>query len=102
MENGGSWLFWLVLIVASLAFMFVPQMMARNRRKKQEQELEVGDRVMTIGGFIGELTYINHEANLARIKLADGVVVDILPGAISGKRANPPEQEPTEVDNSEA
>ncbi|MDF1515387.1 MAG: preprotein translocase subunit YajC [Anaerolineae bacterium] len=101
METGGGWFFWVILIVASLAFMFIPQYLARNRRKKQERDLEVGDRIMTIGGFIGDLVYINHKTNLARIKLADGVVVDMIPGAISGKRADEPEMEQSEVDSSE-
>jgi preprotein translocase subunit YajC len=52
---------------------------------------------MTIGGFIGELTYIDFDANLARIKLTEDLEVKILPGAISGKRVErvEPEDEDT-------
>jgi preprotein translocase subunit YajC len=48
----------------------------------------VGDRILTIGGFIGTLTYIDFEDNIARVKLADGVEVQMVPRAISGKRQN--------------
>jgi preprotein translocase YajC subunit len=86
MGNGNDVLFWGILIAAMVVFLFLPQWMNRRRQKKREQDLRVGDRVMTIGGFIGELTYIDFEANLARIRLAEGIEVSLLPGAISGKR----------------
>ena len=99
MAEGNGLGFWIILIGASVVFLYLPQMMSRNRRKKQEQELQVGDHVMTIGGFIGDLVYINLEKNLARIRLAEGIVVEILPGAISGKRAEEPEEDATETES---
>jgi preprotein translocase YajC subunit len=101
MNEGNSWLFWIILIVGSLVFLYVPQLMARRRQKKREEELAVGDRVMTIGGFIGELVYLNFKTNLARIRLADNLIVDILPGAISGKRVEVEEVEPVTENDSE-
>jgi len=86
MENGMDWLFWAILIIGALAFLYVPQFLARRRQKKREEDLAVGDRVMTIGGLIGTLTHIDFEENIARVKLADGVEIHIVPGAISGKR----------------
>jgi preprotein translocase subunit YajC len=80
------------------AFLFLPQMMARRRRKKREEDLKVGDEVITIGGFIGELTYLDFEENLARIRLAEGVELRVLPGAISGKQTAPAGEEVVEVD----
>ncbi len=88
-----QWGFWLILIVALGVFVFLPQVMSRRRRKKREEELAVGDSVMTIGGLLGELTYLDFEANLARLKLGEGIEVQILPGAISGKRQATPETE---------
>ena len=69
---GGTsdWWFWLVLIVAMVAFLALPQWMARRRQKQREQELKVGDSVLTIGGLIGEITYLDFQSNIARIKLA--------------------------------
>lgn len=86
---GTDWTFWVILLVALGVFAVLPQWMARRRQAKREEELEVGDQVMTIGGFLGTLTYINFDDNLARIRLAEGVEVEILAGAISGKRKSP-------------
>lgn len=83
----------LILLVGLMAMMIVPQLLNRRKQKKREAELQPGDKIMTIGGFIGELVYINFEENLARVKLADGVVVELITGAISGKRQ---ESEPAE------
>ena len=102
MNEGNSWLFWVIIIVGSLLFLYLPQYMARRRQKKREENLAVGDRVITIGGFIGDLVYLNFETNLARIKLADNVIVDILPGAISGKKAEETTPEVASEEDNEA
>jgi preprotein translocase subunit YajC len=86
--EGADLTFWIIVIVGLGVFMFLPQWMARRRQKQREADLRVGDRVVTIGGFIGQLTYLDLESNTARIKLAEGVELSILPGAISGKRAD--------------
>lgn len=88
MGQDSGLLVWGGLIVAMLVFMFLPQWMNRRRMKQREEELAVGDRVLTIGGLVGELTYLDFEDNVARIKLAEGVEVQIMPGAISGKRSD--------------
>ncbi len=76
---------WLFLIVMTVAFIFLPQWLARRRQKKKLEVFEVGDRVITIGGFIGTLTMLDREENIARLKLADGVEVEIVPGALGRK-----------------
>lgn len=87
--QAGDWTYWIIVIVALGAFLVLPQYMARRRQKRREQDLRVGDTVMTIGGFIGTLEALDLEANVARIKLAEGVEVKIVSGAISGKRQEP-------------
>ena len=101
MSEGNSWLFWVILIVGSVVFLYVPQFMARRRQKKREEELAVGDHVMTIGGFIGDIVYIDFEKNLARVRLTENVIVDMIPGAISGKRVEPEQAESAETQDSE-
>ena len=85
MGEGTDWLVWIVIMALVIVFFYVPQWMSRRRRQQQERELAVGDRIITIGGFIGTLTRYDREANIARIRLAEGVEVDILPSAIGGK-----------------
>ncbi|MCU0521973.1 MAG: preprotein translocase subunit YajC [Anaerolineae bacterium] len=87
--QAGDWTYWIIVIVALGAFLVLPQFMARRRQKRREQDLRVGDTVMTIGGFLGRLTSLDLDANVARIELAEGVEVRIVPGAISGKRQEP-------------
>ncbi len=88
LANGG-WVFWVILVVALAFFLILPQYMSRRRQKKREENLKIGDSVITIGGLLGEITYLDFEANLARIKLEDGIEVRIIPGAIGGKRSEP-------------
>ena len=87
MAQGTDWLFWLFLIVMVVVFFYVPQWLARRRQRQREKDLQIGDRVLTVGGFLGTLTHYDAEANIARIRLADNVEVEILPGAIRGKQA---------------
>ena len=100
MNNDGGWLFWVILIVGSVVFLYVPQLMARRRQKKREEELAVGDRVITVGGFIGEIVYLDFDKNLARIQLADKIVVEIIPRAIGGKRVEKEEEASSEIQES--
>jgi preprotein translocase YajC subunit len=85
MGQGTDWTFWVIMMTLIVVFLYVPQWMARRRRQQQEKDMAVGDRVITIGGFIGTLTRYDREANIARIRLAEGVEVDILPSAIGGR-----------------
>ena len=80
---GGDATIWLILIVAAVLFLFLPQWLARRKETQKMATLEVGQRVLTIGGFIGQLTYIDREHNMARIKLAEGMEANILLNAIA-------------------
>lgn len=78
-------LFWLMIIGLSVVFLFLPQWQARRRQQKKMSELAVGDRIVTIGGFVGTLTALDWERDRAKLKLADGVEVEIVTGAIGRK-----------------
>jgi preprotein translocase YajC subunit len=88
MDQSSGLLFWGALIVVMLVLTLAPRWMSRRRMNQRKEELRVGDRVLTIGGLIGELTHIDFEDNIARLKLAEGVEIQIMPGAISGKRSD--------------
>jgi preprotein translocase subunit YajC len=74
---------WIIGLVLLSVFMFLPQWQARRRRQKQMTEMRVGDEVMTVGGIIGKLTYLNVEENRARIEIAPGVEIQIVIAGIS-------------------
>lgn len=77
----------IVILAAGLVLisvlMFWPQWQARRRRRKQMAELRVGDEVMTVGGIIGKLTYLNADENRARIEVASEVEIQVVLAAIS-------------------
>ncbi|MBU0705509.1 MAG: preprotein translocase subunit YajC [Chloroflexi bacterium] len=76
-------------VVVLAVFMFFPQYQARRRREKQMAALNVGDEVMTVGGIIGKLTYLDAEEKLARIEIAAGVEMRVVLTAISRPLASP-------------
>jgi len=70
------------LVMISL-LMFWPQWQARRRRQKQMAGLHVGAEVMTVGGIIGKLTYLNADEDRARVEIAPGVEIQVVLAAIS-------------------
>lgn len=70
-------------LVLLSVFMFLPQWQARRRRQKQLSQLQVGEKVMTIGGIIGTLTYFDADEERARIEVAPEVEIEIVSSAIS-------------------
>ncbi len=70
-------------LVLLSVFMFLPQWQARRRRQKQMSQLQVGEKVMTIGGIIGTLTYFDADEERARIEVAPEVEIEIVSSAIS-------------------
>ena len=73
---------WLGLMVALFYFMLIrPQ----KRREKERQALlgavKTGDRVLFGGGFLGVVANVNEKTLV--VKIADGVKVEIIRGAVS-------------------
>lgn len=80
-------------IVLVLVLMTLPQWQARRRRQKQMQAMDVGTEIMTIGGIIGKITYLNRDENRARIEIAPGVEMQVMVNAISQPMAQPEAEE---------
>ncbi len=74
----------LILVVVGMGgFMFWSQWRARKRYREQMEQLEVGDRVVTIGGIYGRLTLIDRQENKSRLEIAPGVEIEIGLNAIA-------------------
>jgi preprotein translocase subunit YajC len=80
-----------VLVLTVIAIVFVlfwvlvalPQKRARQTQQEIVKNLKVGEQVVTVGGLIGKLTYLDEEKDMARIEIAPGVEVRVIPAAIS-------------------
>jgi preprotein translocase subunit YajC len=81
----GDTVLWIVLLGLGVLFLFLPQWLSRRRQSQKMATFEPGDHIITAGGFIGTLTYINLEENVARLLLTEGVEVEIVPGALARK-----------------
>jgi preprotein translocase subunit YajC len=68
-------LIWVVIVL--------PQRRARKNQELVIEDLKIGEEIVTIGGVIGKLTYLNRDEDLARIEVAKGIEVRIIPAAIS-------------------
>jgi preprotein translocase subunit YajC len=68
-------LFWVLVAL--------PQRRARKTQEDIVSQIKVGEQVVTVGGIIGKLTYIDLDKDLARIEVAPGTEVRIIPSAIS-------------------
>lgn len=105
-----------VILAITISFVFilvwivvvVPQNRARKNQEKVIEELKIGEQIVTVGGLIGKLTYLNREEDLARIEVSPGVEIRIIPAAISHpldymqrlarmeQEANKPKAQPTQ------
>ncbi len=83
--------FAIVVFFSTVAFVFllvwivviVPQNRARKNQEQVVSDLKIGEEIVTVGGLIGRLTYLNRDEDIARIEVAKGVEVRIIPAAIS-------------------
>ena len=70
MDNGN---FAFVLLATAIALVFVlvyvvvvmPQNRARKNQQQVVAELKVGEKIVTVGGLVGKLTYLDREKDLA-------------------------------------
>ena len=74
----------LPLIIIFFIFYFLlilPQQRKQKAHKKMLDELKKGDRVITVGGLIGEVSRIKD--NVVTIKFSENVEIDFVKNAIS-------------------
>lgn len=83
-EAMASMLSWLPILFMLCIFYFMlykPQKRAREERDKMLNNLQVGARVITIGGIYGSIEEIYTET--LKLKIAENVVIEVGRGAIS-------------------
>ena len=61
----------------------LPQRRARSTQVEVLEQLKVGDEVVTVGGLVGRLTFLDRDADMARLEIAKGVEIRLIPSAIS-------------------
>lgn len=72
------------MVVMGAIFYFMlwrPQKQQQNKRKEMLDALKVGDKVITIGGMLGEITAISESR--VTLKLAQDVEIEFLRTAVS-------------------
>lgn len=97
--EGNQTIIWIVGIGLVMVLMVLPQWQARRRQKKQMESIQAGSEVVTIGGIVGKVTYIDRDEDRTRIEVAPGVEIEMLATAIGRPLApvEPPEEESEEA-----
>jgi len=73
---------WVVIMLALFYFLLIrPQQRKEKERRKLIGSIKTGDKVIFGGGMIGIVT--NVKENIFTIKIADGIKVDVLRGAVT-------------------
>jgi preprotein translocase subunit YajC len=82
----GQLVFFALLFGAMYVLMVRPQQQRARRQRELISSLSVGDQVITAGGMIGDITAVADDR--VTVRLAPGVEVTFLRGAISQKVAD--------------
>ena len=77
-------LVWIVLLVGGFWLVLVrPQRAARARAATLQRTIDVGDRVVTIGGLYGRVAELGDDT--MRLEVAPGVTIEVARRAIAGR-----------------
>jgi preprotein translocase subunit YajC len=71
-----TFLFPIALIAIFYFLLILPQQRQAKAHKQMLSELKKGDKVITSGGLVGEVTHV--EDDFIKIKLSDNVIVKIV------------------------
>lgn len=91
-QPSAGWSFLIQMALIGLVFYFIAiRPSLRKQRELQEQidKLQKGDKVITTGGFYGEV--VKAEGDTVLLKLADNVKVTVAKRAIGGLAGTPKE-----------
>lgn len=95
----------LIIIIYAIVFggLYFFYLRPRSRRQKaareQGRQVEIGDKVRTIGGMIGTVVQRTDEA--VTLRTESGLDLEFVPSAIAGKHESPSSVEPTATNDEE-
>ena len=75
----------IIIFVIFYLVLFLPQRRKDKAHKKMLNELQKGDRVLTVGGIYGTVSSVDSEKGIVTIKIADKTAIEIARSAIQGK-----------------
>jgi preprotein translocase subunit YajC len=74
----------LLLIIVIMYFLLLrPQAKRQKEHKLMMDNLQKGDRVVTVGGIVGTIAGFDEKDNLVLVKIAENVKVDVTRSAIA-------------------
>lgn len=79
----GTLLPMLLFLVAIYFFLILPQKKQEKQRKALLDSLAVGDEIITIGGMVGKISFLDEKT--VKIKVADDVEVKFMRSAVGRK-----------------
>lgn len=89
-ESGGSPLSLLIIVIPMAAILYmtiVPQRKQRQRQADMLRKLDVGDEVITTGGIVGVITFV--EDDLFHLEVDTDVVIRIARSAVARSTSEP-------------
>ncbi len=89
-EGGGSPLSLLIIVIPMAAILYmtiVPQRKQRQRQADMLRKLDVGDEVITTGGIVGVITFV--EDDLFHLEVDTDVVIRIAKSAVARSTSEP-------------
>ena len=85
-SSSGSPLILILLVVVYAAFFFLylrPRAKKQKTARLQARQVQVGERAITIGGFVGTITKSTDE--MVTLRADSGAELDFIPSAIKGR-----------------
>jgi preprotein translocase subunit YajC len=73
----------LAIIVIMYFLLLRPQAKRQKEHKLMQQNLQKGDKILTVGGVIGTIAGIDEKENTIILKIADNVKIDITRSSIA-------------------
>lgn len=87
MQDMTGTLIYVMGLMAVFYFLFVaPQKKQQKKRAEVMAQVEVGSEIVTIGGLVGTVTYLDDQ--IVKINVGNGVVLTFMKTAIAGPKSS--------------